>query len=172
MKASIAVANHKGGVGKTVTAVNLAGRLAQRGRRTLLVDVDAQAHATLWFAERVEHDLQDVLIEGIPVRQAIVPTRIEGLALLPATLALARLELELVGLARREDRIRRALDTVEQERRQPATGPPGSYPDRTCTGWRTRACAWICTAAITSFRFVGSAHAAGHDQDLWITSLA
>src|SRR5919197_2083464 len=113
MRASIAVANHKGGVGKTVTAVNLAGRLAHRGRRTLLVDVDAQAHATLWFADEVEHDLQDVLIEGLPVQKAIVPTRIEGLDLLPATLSLARLELELVGLARREDRIRKALAGVE-----------------------------------------------------------
>src|SRR5918912_4405473 len=102
MKASIAIANHKGGVGKTVTAVNLAGRLAQRGRRTLLVDVDAQAHATLWFADQVEHDLQDVLIGGLPIRDAIRPTRIEGLDLLPATLSLARLELELVGLAWRE----------------------------------------------------------------------
>src|SRR5438094_1900008 len=115
MTALIAVANHKGGVGKTVTAVNLAGRLAQLGRRTLLVDVDAQAHATLWFADEVAHDLQDVLIDGLPIAEAIVPTRIEGLDLLPATLALARLELELVGLARREDRIRKALAGVEED---------------------------------------------------------
>jgi chromosome partitioning protein len=115
MRATIASANHKGGVGKTVTAVNLAGGLALSGRPTLLVDVDPQAHATLWFADPadVDHDLEDVVIHGLATKEAIMPTRIEGLDLLPATLALARLDLEMVGLARREDRIRRALAAVD-----------------------------------------------------------
>jgi len=108
----IAVANHKGGVGKTTTAVNVAGGLAQRGHRTLLVDVDAQAHATFWWADDpsdVAHDLQDVVM-GVPLGKAVLGTRLEKLDLLPATLTLARLEMQLVSMVRREDRIKRALE--------------------------------------------------------------
>lgn len=109
---TLAIANHKGGVGKTTTAVNLAAGLARAGHRTLLVDVDAQAHATFWWVDDpadVELDLQDVVTRGVPVEKAIRPTRLPGLELLPATLALAPLETELVAMTRREDRISRAL---------------------------------------------------------------
>lgn len=109
MKAAIAIANHKGGVGKTVTAVNLAGRLAHLGYKTLLVDVDAQAHATLWFADSVEADLQDVIMNNVALDEVILSTWIDGLDLLPATLALAPFELQLNQLTRREDRIKRVL---------------------------------------------------------------
>jgi chromosome partitioning protein len=115
MRASIAIANHKGGVGKTVTAVNLAGRLAKAGYRTLLVDVDAQAHATLWFADDVDYDLQDIVMGGVPLEKVIVKTRIEGLDLLPATLSLAQLELQMVALPLREFRIQKALKPARDE---------------------------------------------------------
>jgi chromosome partitioning protein len=116
---TIAIANHKGGVGKTTTAVNLAAGLARAGRRTLLIDVDAQAHATFWFvddpAEDVDFDLRDVVANGVPTQKAIMRTRIDGLDLLPATLALAPLETELVSMTRREDRIVRALSEVSED---------------------------------------------------------
>lgn len=112
---TIAIANHKGGVGKTTTAVNLVAGLARAGHRTLLVDVDAQAHATFWFVEDpndIDFDLQDVISKGVPIDKTIRTTRIEGLDLLPATLALAPLETELVSMTRREDRIQRALSPL------------------------------------------------------------
>lgn len=115
---TIAIANHKGGVGKTTTAVNLAAGLAQASHKTLLVDVDAQAHATFWFVEdpaEVEFDLQDVISNGVPIDKTILETRINGLYLLPATLALAPLETELVSMTRREDRIQRALGEISDQ---------------------------------------------------------
>jgi chromosome partitioning protein len=111
----LAIANHKGGVAKTTTSVNLAAALAHADRPTLLVDADPQSHATLWFADDladVEADLQDVIVDHVPPSKVILPTRIPGLDILPATLSLARLDVDLVSLPRREDRVKRALAPV------------------------------------------------------------
>lgn len=111
----IALAIHKGGVAKTTTSVNLAAGVARAGQRTLLVDADAQGHATYWFVgedESIKGDLFTVLKDGMPVDQAIRPTRVNGLDLLPATLELAALDLELVSMTLREYRIRKALEPV------------------------------------------------------------
>src|SRR5207245_1895334 len=97
----IALANHKGGVAKTTSAVNLAAGLTRSGYRTLLVDADAQGHATYWFVDEddeIDHDLYAVIKGGVPTADAIRPTRIDGLDLLPATLDLALLDLELVTM--------------------------------------------------------------------------
>ncbi len=110
----IAIANHKGGVGKSFTAVSLASGLSRGGWRTLLVDCDPQANTTSMFDpdDDVEFDLYDVIKNETPLDKVIRPTRIEGLYLLPSTLAVAQLDQELVAMHRREDKLRKALDPV------------------------------------------------------------
>lgn len=115
MKADvIAIANHKGGVGKSFTAVSLAAGLAHGGWRTLLVDCDAQANSTSMFDpdDDVELDLYDLIREGTPVAEVIRKTRIPNLSLVPSTLAVAKLDQELVMMHRREYQMAMALQPV------------------------------------------------------------
>lgn len=114
MKADvIAVANHKGGVAKTFTAVSLATGLARGGWRTLLVDCDPQGNATTMFDpnDDVEFDLYDLIKrhDDLPLAKVIRRTRIDNLDLLPSTLEVAKLEQDLVTMHRREYQIAMAL---------------------------------------------------------------
>lgn len=111
----LAVANQKGGVGKTTTTVNLAACLAELGRRVLVVDCDPQANATSGFGvPRNQGGLTsyDVVVLGQPLREARVPTAIAGLDLVPSDMALAGAEVELVGLPLREQRLKLALEDL------------------------------------------------------------
>jgi len=109
-----AIANQKGGVGKTTTAVNVAACIAEAGRRTLLADLDAQANATLGLgvAKDLRPNVYDVLARGLPVDEALVPTGTPGLTLLPAHPDLAGATMELPRVAGSETRLRDALASV------------------------------------------------------------
>jgi chromosome partitioning protein len=111
----LTIANQKGGVGKTTTAVNLAASLAAAERRTLLVDVDPQGNAGSALGIRrdeSEHSIYEVLVDGVPMASAVRKTELKFLDLVPASRHLVGAELELAELDARESRLKRAVDEV------------------------------------------------------------
>lgn len=107
----IALANQKGGVGKTTTAVSLAAQLASAGRRVLVIDLDPQANATsaLGLERQPRRSIHGVLLRDEPITEAITKTAIDGLDVVPSSADMAGAEVELVPLLAREFRLRASL---------------------------------------------------------------
>lgn len=114
----IAVVNQKGGVGKTTTAVNLSACLAEAGKRVLLLDIDPQGNATSGLGvdrKAVEASIYDMLLEDMSPLAAMVPTAVDGLFLVPATIDLAGAEIELVPRISRENRLKKVIGPARSE---------------------------------------------------------
>ena len=113
----IAFSNQKGGVGKTTTCVNMSAYLAQKGYKCLIVDLDPQGNATsgLGFAKsEVKGSVYNVMIDDMPIEQAVVKTCVEGLDILPSSIDLAGAEVELVYLKDREHVLARVLESAKK----------------------------------------------------------
>lgn len=108
----VAIANQKGGVGKTTTAINIATAMAAAGWKTLLVDLDPQGNASTGLGvPAAQRDLSsyDLLVDGVTLEECAVPSTIPGLDLVPATVDLSGAEVELVGVENRAERLRSQL---------------------------------------------------------------
>jgi len=114
----LAVANQKGGVGKTTTAVNLGAALAELEYRVLVVDLDPQGNATTGLGvnpRNLDASVYDVILHDVPTEDCIEPTSVRNLFVIPATIDLAGAEIELVPAFSRELRLRRAIEAVESD---------------------------------------------------------
>ena len=118
MSRAIAIANQKGGVGKSTTAINLSACLAEQGQRVLTIDIDPQGNTTSGLGldkESIENTVYELLIGECDLEDCVMETEFENLSLIPSNVNLAGAEIELIGLDNKEYRLKSQIDTVRDK---------------------------------------------------------
>lgn len=114
----VAIANQKGGVGKSTTAINLGAGMAFQGERVLIIDLDPQGNTSSGLGidrSTIDMSTYDVLVDGVAIADVLEPTSVKALHVLPATIELAGAEIELVSMFSRELRLKQALEDIRSE---------------------------------------------------------